>query len=249
MDGLYLIVYFTIIDILKTYVSPFFILMLIIIYFQYRGIVDSPIKATITSVIYGSLGGVIATVLFIYLRIYIIPKDFIYIFVVAILLSLIDARFMCFAYGGSIVALGSLIFKYPTIDSQELMIVVAIFHLIESILILLNGKSGNTIDYFNIRGRVVQGYYFNRFWPLPFVIFIGDTMIRPMTLMAILNYGDFTVSNYPKIKTIKTAIMLFTYSSILFIIAFKNINPFLSPIFAVLGHEFIVHYNIYRERS
>ena len=59
--------------------------------------------ATITSIIYGIFGGIIATVLFIYLQIYIIPKDFIYIFVVAIILSLINVRFMCFSYGGSIV--------------------------------------------------------------------------------------------------------------------------------------------------
>lgn len=249
MDGLYLIVYFTIVDILKTYISPFFILMLIIIYFQYRGIVDSPVKATITSMIYGSLGGIIATILFIYLRIYIIPKDFIYIFFVAILLSLVNTRFMCFAYGGSIVALGNLLTGYPDVDPQDIMTIVAVFHLIESVLIFLNGRSGSSIGYFNLNGKVVQGYNFNRFWALPFVIFIGDTMIRPMTLIAILNYGDFTLKSHPKIKTIKASMMLCIYSMVLFLILIQGLNPFIAPLFGILGHEFIVHYSIWREKS
>lgn len=249
MDGLYLIVYFTIIDILKTFISPFFLIIIVIIYSQYNSLVNAPFKATITSIIYGIFGGIIATVLFIYLQIYIIPKDFIYIFVVAIILSLINVRFMCFSYGGSIVALSNLIMGYPKLDSYELILVVSILHLIESLLILLNGNYENTINYFHLKGKIVKGYSFNRFWPLPFVIFIGDTMIRPITLLAILSYGDFTVSNQPKLKTIKTSIMLFVYSLLLFIITVAKINVFLPPVFAILGHEFIIYYNIYRENK
>lgn len=247
MYGLYQIVYFTIIDILKTLYSPFFLLITIILYFQYNRTVQSPIKATITSIVYGVLGGIIATVSFIYLEVQVIPKDFIYIFIVAILLSLIDLRFICFAYGGSIVVFSNLIFGYPQIDSYEIMVVVAVLHMIESLLILLNGGSQKMISYFYIKEDMVGGFVFNRFWPIPFVIFIGDTMIRPITLIAILSYGDFTISNYPKRKTIETSIILLLYSSFLLIITFINKNKFIPPLFALLGHEAIMLFNKYRE--
>lgn len=247
MDGLYHIVYFAIIDILKTFISPFFILITIIIFSQYYKVVDSPIKATITSIVFGSFGGILGTVIFTYLRIYLIPQDFIYIFTVAIILSLINPHLVCFAYGGSIVVLSNLIIGYPNIDSYEFMVVVAILHLIESLLILINGVSQKQKDFFNIDGNLVSGYSFYRFWPLPLVVFIGDTMIRPITLLAILNYGDFTISNYPKRKTIITSIMICVYGIILLILTMLEINKFLPPIFAIIGHEFIIALNKYKE--
>lgn len=247
MDGLYHIVYFTIIDILKTFISPFFILISLIIFFQYYKVVASPIKAVLTSIFWGSLGGIIATVVFIYLKIYLIPKDFIYIFIVAIILSLVNPRLVCFAYAGSIVVLSKLIIGYPDIDCYEFMIVISILHLIESLLILINGDGQKQKDFFSINGRLFSGYSFNRFWPLPLVVFIGDTMIKPITLLAMLNYSDFTISNYPKRKTIMTSIMICIYSLILLGITILKISPFLSPIFAIIGHEFIMYLNRHKE--
>ncbi|HLR21130.1 MAG TPA: hypothetical protein VK087_03915 [Tissierellaceae bacterium] len=247
MDGLYYIVYFTIIDILKTFTSPFFILILLMVFLQYYKRIDKPIKATLNSMMFGILGGVIGTVVFIYLEIYIIPKDFIYIFIVAIVLSLIDPRLVCFAYGGSLVVLSNLIIGYPDIDAYKFMIVISVLHLIESLLILINGAGQKKAEVFNINGRLDSGYNFIRFWPLPLVIFIGDTIIKPVTLLAMLNYSDFTISDSPKIKTIKTSIMLFFYSIILFIITKIDVHPFLPPIFAILGHEFIMSLNKYKE--
>lgn len=249
MDGLYHIVYFTIMDILRTFISPFFILIVIIIFSQYYKTVNSPIKAIMTSIIFGTFGGIIGTVVFTYLRIYLIPKDFIYIFSVAMILSLINPRLVCFAYGGSIVVLSNLIVGYPNINSYKIMKVVAILHLIESLLILINGGSQRQRDSFNVDGELFAGYTFNRFWPLPLVIFIGDTMIRPITLLAILNYQDFTLSNSPKTKTITTSISICIYSIILLKISLLRINPFLAPIFAIVGHEFIIGINKYREKK
>src|SRR5699024_6017793 len=249
MYGLYQIIYFTFFDILKTLTSPFFIIITMIIFFQYKEASLSPLKATLTSILYGIFGGIIATVSFIYLEIYIMPREFMYILIFAIILSLIDTRFVCFSYGGSLLVLSNIIFGYPQIDTYEVMIVVAVLHIVESILILLNGQSQSYINYFKMENEILGGFIFNRFWPIPFVIFIGDTMIRPITLVAILNYGDFTISNNPKKETIETASMIFLYSILLLIITkISNIEA-IPPIFALLGHEFIIFLNKYKEKQ
>lgn len=102
MYGLYQIMYFTLIDIKKAVCSPFFIVIIIMLSYQYHKIAKDgngprtyALKHTIITSTLGILGGFLATIVFIYLEVKIIPLDFIYILVVAILLSLKDTRFIC----------------------------------------------------------------------------------------------------------------------------------------------------------
>lgn len=249
MYGLYRIVLFTIFDILKGLASPFFIFVFSTIYFQYYKKTEAPLKAAVISLLYGLVGGAIVTVALIYLEIYIIPLEYIYILIISILLSMIDSRFICFSYGGSLLSLISLVFHYPKINISELMIVISLLHAIEGVLILINGSSQKMFNIFNIKGQIKDGYEFNRFWPIPFVVFIGDTMIKPFLLFAILSYGDFTIRRFPKRKTLETSLMLLLYSSILFTITIISPYKFIGPIFSLLGHELIIFINKYRERA
>lgn len=259
MYGLYQIVYFTIIDIINTLKSPFFILVLGIIYFQYVkigkiekeniGYKRSALLKLIISTMFGIFGGIIATVLFIYLSVVAIPQDFMYILVVAIVLSFINPRYMCFSYGGAIVSLCSLIFGYPKISISQVMSVVAILHIVESILILLDGGRNRLPVIFETKNQIVGGFNMNRFWPIPFVIFIGDGLIQPITLMAILSYGDYSISTYPRRKIIKTSLVLFLYSVILLYISKTIDNLFIAPMFAILGHEYIILQNKINENK
>jgi len=258
MYGLYQIMYYTLIDIRNTLISPFFIIILLIIYYQYYQMGKqvnslsnkkySPLANTINSAIYGIFGGFITTIAFIYLEVVVIPKDFMYILFVAIFLSLINPRFMCFAYGGSIVSLACIIIGFPKVDTKDIMLIVATLHIVESILIFINGNNGNIPTYFQRDGDFVGGFNMNRFWPIPFVIFVGDGLIKPITLMAILSYGDFTLS-YPKKKTIYTSLELLFYSSLLLVSVKVFSNPIIPPIFAIIGHEFLIYINKFKEKT
>lgn len=257
MYGLYQIVYFTIIDILNTLKSPFFIIVLGIIYFQYYkigkmekevfGYKKSAIVKLVVSTIFGIFGGIITTVIFLYLGVAIIPKDFMYILIAAITLSFINPRYMCFAYGGAIVSLCSLIFGYPKIQIPQVMSVVAVLHIVESLLILLDGSKSKLPIFIETQDQLVGGFNMNRFWAIPFVIFIGDGWIQPITLVAILNYGDYSISSYPQKKIIKTSMVLFLYSLILLYISKTSQYLFLPPLFALFGHEYIILRNIKAE--
>lgn len=253
MYGLYQIVYFTIIDIINTFKSPFFIAVLCIIYFQYvkigkiekenMGYKRSALLKLAISTIFGIFGGIITTVVFLYLGVVIIPQDFIYILIASIFLSLINPRYMCFSYGGSIVALSSLIIGYPKIHISQVMSVVAVLHIVESILILLDGWRNKLPIFLETKYQIVGGFNMNRFWPIPFVIFIGDGLIYPITLMAILSYGDYSISSYPGRKVIKTSLILFLYSIFLLYISKTIDNLFIPPLFALFGHEYIILQN------
>lgn len=253
MYGLYQIVLFTIIDILNTLRSPFFILVLFIIYFQYWqlgklekeniGFRKPILEKLMVSVIYGIFGGIITTVLFIYLGVVAIPGDFIYILMVVIVLSFINPRYMCFSYGGAIVSLSNLIFGYPNIQILPVMTIIAVLHIIESLLILLDGWRNKLPVFFGAKSKIVSGFKMNRFWPIPFVIFIGDGLIHPIAFMAILSYEDYSIGSNPRKKAIKTSFVLFIYSIILLLLS-KNVdNLFVPPLFALLGHEYIILLN------
>lgn len=258
MYGLYQIMYFTLIDILNTLLSPFFAALFLFIFFQYYKIEKesisgtfSPYKSlikTINSSLFGLLGGFITTVLFIYLEVSLVPLDFIYIIVLSIVLSMIDTRYVCIAYSGSILVISSKLFHFPFGITEDAMLIVATLHLVESILIMINGNKGRTSTYFERGSDIAGGFSINRFWPIPFVIFIGDGLIRPITLMAILAYGDYTFS-FVRRKTIFSSLVLLIYSIGLLILIKLKADSLIPPIFAILGHEFIIFINHILEKK
>ena len=245
MYGLYQIIIFTIIDILNTIKSPFFIAILLIIYFQYYrigrieeenlGYKRSPMLKLIVSTLFGILGGIITTVVFLYLGVVIIPLDFMYILIVTIVLSLINPRFMCFSYGGAVVSFSKLLLGYPNIQISQVMSVVAVLHIMESILIILDGWRSKLPIFLDTETGSIGGFNMNRFWPIPFVIFIGDGLIHPIPFMAIISYGDYSVSSYPRRKILRTSFSLFIYSLILLYITKTSNNLLLaSSLFCIV---------------
>ena len=257
MYGLYQIVYFAIIDITNTLKSPFFILVLGIICFQYMrigkiekeniGYKRSITFKIITSSFFGILGGIMATVIFLYQNVAIVASDFMYILVFSMALSIIDSRFVCFSYGGSILSIISLIIDYPIIAVKQVISVIAILHIIESILILFDGATSKNPGLYEVDNEIVGGFNMTRFWPIPFVIFVGDAMIQPIPLMAMVGYGDYSICSYPKKKVKKTASTLFLYGIILLYINNRFSNRFIAPIFALVVHELIMMRNKNKE--
>lgn len=249
------IVYFSIYNILVTLKSPLFWVVVLMILFQYRkigkmekeilgGYKKSPFLNTFISVFYGLLGGMLGSIVVIYLDVYIDQKDFLFVFPLALLLSLIHPRFICFSYAGGIISLISLIFGWPNVDVSSIMFIVGILHLVESVLILLDGNN-NRIPIFTERnGRIVGGFTMNRFWPVPLVIFINNGFIYPITIFAILGYSDFALSDYPEKKSRRTASLLFLFS--IFLIAFAKMSvgyymyKYIAAIFSPLAHEIII---------
>lgn len=178
-------------------VNPLFWLVVIIVLMQYRRSVAMEKKLfgrainnvweqTFYSVLFGLIGGFFGSIFLIVLGISLDSIGIYYLWPVAILLLLINPRFLCFAYAGGIVAVVSLALQGMTrfmpgleevsliagllnIHLPSLLALVGILHLTEAFLIYFSGHRGASPIYLKspTTGEIVGAYSMQRFWPLP----------------------------------------------------------------------------------
>lgn len=158
-----------------------FWVVMVLVALQYRKIAKSRerlfgirentvVKDTLAATGFGLAGGLIGSFLMVITGVNLTSLGISWLWGLALLLMLINPRFLCFSYSGGIVALTNLLFGVPDIDVPQLMGLIAILHLIESLLIYFSGHVGATPTYTKMAdGRLVGGYTLQKFWPLPVV--------------------------------------------------------------------------------
>lgn len=135
-----------------------------------------------SSVLVGLAGGLLGSLLVILMGISIedytragegsLIEGITYIWLIAIFLSLINPRYLCFSYAGGIIALSNLIFGFPSVNVPGLMALIGVLHLVESFLIWLDGYSYSVPLFLRRKdGRTAGGYFMNKIWPIPLVVF------------------------------------------------------------------------------
>lgn len=135
----------------------------------------------------GAGGGLLASVLLVVLGLSLNSIGIMFLWLVAILLLLIHPRFLCFAYAGGIVAVAvlftrGLAFFIPWIGEvflfselvdihlPGLLVLIAVLHLTESLLIFIGGHWGSSPVYLKKEGgEVIGGFTLQKFWPVPLV--------------------------------------------------------------------------------
>lgn len=196
---------------------------------------------------YGLLGGLAGSCLLVFIGLT-ISGDLYYLWPVAILLMMINIRFLCFAYAGGILALSSLLLGFPQISVPQILALVAILHMVESFLILASGHLGAVPAYVKgPEGNVVGGFTLQKFWPIPIValaVLAGGAvekgvempawwpLIKPVAegdtqnfiyallpLVAGLGYGDIAIARSPVEKSRLSALFLGIYSLTLLVLA------------------------------
>ncbi|MEZ0537323.1 PDZ domain-containing protein [Caldicellulosiruptoraceae bacterium PP1] len=199
----------------------------------------------VESTLAGIVGGFIASLVILYTGIVIDIDSFMYLWYIALILALINPRYLCFSYAGGIISVVYLITGYPKTDVSGLMIIVAILHLIESILIAIDGYKGSIPVIINHKNGVSGAYLIERFWPIPMMMIALATVLNgsitsvdisqpnwwPLfkqanidrnamllltPVVAALGYGDIAVNNTPEIVSKKTSIELALFSITLF---------------------------------
>lgn len=97
------------------------------------------------------------------------------LWVAAFLLMLIHPRFLCFAYGGSIIILLTLLTGWPGVNGPMLLALIGCLHLVESLLITVAGPSGALPIWMQHpkTHEWVVGFRMEHFWPLPLMLFWG----------------------------------------------------------------------------
>jgi len=167
--------------VLQALLNPFFLLVIILVWGQYRrmlkmkeslfGLQGSALRASGLAVIYGIIGGFLGSFLMIIFGVTINEVGFGWLWVIALVLMLFSPHFLCFSYAGGVLALISLLTGYPQVNIPGLMGLVAVLHLVESLLILLSGHLDPLPVYVrNLAGRVVGAFNLQKFWPIPLAV-------------------------------------------------------------------------------
>jgi hypothetical protein len=179
--------------------TPMFWVVLFLIYTQYRrqAAVEQKLfgrqlnqtgRQMLLSAGLGAIGGLLASFVLILLGLSLEQIGLFFIWPVALFLLLINPRYLCFSYAGSIVATGSLILRHlllplfpglanpPVfaallkIHIPALLVLIGLLHLVEALLIYSGGHQGSSPVYLKQdNGRVVGAFTLQRFWPLPLV--------------------------------------------------------------------------------
>ncbi|WP_139903894.1 PDZ domain-containing protein [Clostridium thermarum] len=238
------------------------IMLSLILYFQNRKTavmqkaiigesINSPLELTISQVVLGILGGALGSILLTYSGVMFDEKSGIeLIFLTSVVLTLVKPRFICFAYSGAVLGALSLltndIYIYFTgkpalegflkLDITALMTMVGILHIVEGLLVALDGNRGAIPVFSNTNGKIAGGYALKRYWPIPVVLMLltvvtaGDgTDVSTTTIM--------TPDWWPVIKTSHAAKLLETA-----VLA-------AAPIYAMLGYSSVTFTKTKREKA
>ena len=273
--------------------EPIFLMVIMVVFFQYRrlermeislfGKAVTPIKRkTIYSTVFGIAGGYLGTIIMSFLGVTISIGDFSYVLPLAIFLMMIRSRYICFSYAGGIISMLSLLIGWPKIHVSSLMAVVAVLHMIESLLIYIDGRNYPTPVLSRTEdNKVAGGFYMQKFWPLPLIVIVAvlgrdlplnteilpawwpaiipdgqslqTVMLQLTGLVAVLGYGDMTLSRTPKKKTEISAVRLLIYSISLLGLSLLSSKiytfKFVAALFAPIGHEGLILYSQREEKG
>lgn len=171
--------------------TPFWIIMALIALQYYRmgkiqrhlyGRLKYPVwRMILLSLVYGVIGGFLASIFLVLFGVALNKAGIMYVWLVAIALMMVDARLMCFSYAGGLVSISYLVFGWPEVDVPTIMALVAALHLVESLLIRLNGfMDPLPVAVKNGWGKIVGGFNLQKFWPVPLMALVAIYVSRPL---------------------------------------------------------------------
>ena len=153
----------------------------------------------ISQLFFGIIAGVIASVLLYILKVNFYQESYIeIIFLISLILMILKPKYVCFAYSGAILGGVSIVYnlmiKENLIDKGNdlfyipignLLILVGVIHLIEGLLVAIDGSRGSIPVFTRIDGEIRGGFAFNRVWILPMSIVLFQSVEDPFSSIAI----------------------------------------------------------------
>ncbi|MCG7384128.1 PDZ domain-containing protein [Paenibacillus sp. ACRRY] len=282
---------------LQLFTQPFYYIAVILIALIYhrqllqeRRLFHVRLQSSITQTIRALLGGivigVIVSVISIFLGAHLTLASVICIWAATLILALFRIRYLCFAYAAGLLGvvqfglnlasgwqpegwLGSVTEALRALDMPALLILAALLHLGEAMLIRLQGVTmASPLLFEGKRGKLVGGYQLQHFWPIPMLIMVpvtgggaelawspllnagGGYML--MALPILLGFGEVTQSMLPGQKVQISAKRLLLYGTGLLVLSL--LAAWWSPLMVVaalaafIGHEFLVWYSGFEEQ-
>jgi len=169
---------------------------------------ESPWRLTLLTAFFGILGGFFGSCLLIFVGISVHEIGGIYLLFTALLLMLIQQRFLCFAYAGGVLSLCSLLLGFPVISVPHVMALVAVLHLVEALLIYFTGSiEAPPIYVATKKGRIVGGYNLQKFWPVPLVLLFAGVYPDPQIVKGVVSMPDWWPLLQPELSALQGEIV------------------------------------------
>lgn len=201
-----------------------FILLVLLVVFYFKnkkraamqkmivgGSVESAIELTLSQFVFGVFGGIIGSVILNLCGVVFNENCRIEIlFFTSIILMVIKPSLVCFSYSASVLGLISIILKVYGVISSDMnytnnfnldilyiMIFVGVMHVVEGILVSLDGHRGAVPILIKKENEILGGYSLKRYWILPLTIMIMANMselyggFKSISLSQIPSYWTF----------------------------------------------------------
>ncbi|MBP1992674.1 PDZ domain-containing protein [Paenibacillus eucommiae] len=284
---------------LQLLINPFYYIGIIFIILQYRKQIQLERKLFHTrlhslldeswrTLLWGLIGGFSVSVVMMFVGVSLQQEAIILLWVISLLLILARVRFFCLAYSvgilgiahailyvipkaGDLPTVGPVIQLIVDMDIPSLLVLVAVLHILEGLLIAWQGaRMASPLFLEARRGRIIGGYQLQNFWPVPLFMLVplqgGSTDSLPwntllgvdfasgwsfMAFPVMIGFTALTTSRLPVDKARSTASLLVLYGLILF--GFAVAAHYWSPMVAVAAilsialHEAIIWFSEWQE--
>jgi hypothetical protein len=283
--------------------QPFYYIGIVIIILQYRRQIvlerklfhtrlHSIVHESWRMLLWGWVCGLAASTLMVFIGASVPMSSLYLIWVISLLLLLFRVRFLNLAYAVGILGiLHSVVTYFPVLLEQasfqwlfeplkqlhvpSLFVVVGILHLMEAILIRLQGlRMASPTLVEGKRGKIVGGYQLQSFWPVPLFLLVpsaGGVLDLPwkplfasgldaaasgggwgfIALPVILGFTEFTQTRLPIDKIRRSSSLLLLYACIILISAilsyYWNVLIVFASLLSIILLEVLVKYSVWEE--
>lgn len=197
------LIYNTIKSLAYVLTEPYYLIILVVVgivcYLKNKKIVfmnnmiigessQSALDLTLSQIVIGIFGGILASILLTLAGVVFEETSYIQIlFVISIILMFIKPRYICFSYSAAILGFISILVsafskdmaadsKMFNIDITMLMSFVAILHIVEALLVVIDGHRSAIPVFSDKNGTIIGGFALKRNWIVPIAIFIAYTI-------------------------------------------------------------------------
>ncbi|MBE3650353.1 PDZ domain-containing protein [Paenibacillus polymyxa] len=229
----------------------------------------------------GLLAGMALSVLGMFVSVHLNPTSIVCLWIATLLLMLIRVRYLCLAYSVGLLGvvqfflniasgwqpggvLGTSVAAIRGLDIPALLVLVAVLHVAEALLVRWQGgKAATPLFVEGKRGRLVGGYRMEDLWPIPLLLLVpaqggfmlpwtplfgGDAGTGYMlaALPVLMGFSSVTLGQLPRQKAVLTSNRLLLYSVALLLLsllaAWWNPLILLAALFSFLAHEALIWY-------
>ncbi|WP_028551031.1 PDZ domain-containing protein [Paenibacillus sp. UNC451MF] len=284
---------------LQLLMHPFYYVGILFIVLQYRRQIQlerklfhtklhSLVSETWRTMLWGWIGGLAASVLMAVVGATIQPEAVVLLWILSLLLILFRVRFLCWAYAvgvigfvqvliSSIDALANampawLLNPILSLNLPALLALVAVLHLVEALLVRMQGaRTATPMFYESKRGKIVGGYHMQGFWPVTLFLLVplqggnvnplpwtpllgGDLWSGGWTIVGfpvMIGFAELTMSRLPQQKARMSARLLAIYACVVLLFAIAAHQwpamTLVASILCIALHEALLFYSRWDE--